>query len=544
MSPQCEVAAYRFQDLNNDKINELFVVGKQGEIRTWSRQDNNKVSFAEVGSLWSLPYPQKSLLSLSSFLAEDKTSYLMALAPDGLWAYAIHENAGIEQTGIRINRRMKFRFRLDQPAFSNFLQDINQDGKLDVLVPLVNYCEIWINGGLAPDEPTPANREIPLFHKMGKFPVKMTHHRRTDLSDTTGRLSEHFSIPSLLMKDINGDEHLDLVVTHESKYDYYLLDKEGLIPDKPTASLDLALFQDTTPKVEGFRFGETLSAGSEPQLTESDLNSDDIPDYVIWHRRKLWFFHGTKQGPQFTNPSSIIKIAEDITLFWPCPLDEDDYPDLLMMRFQIPSISKLLQGFFMDWDIKFESMGYQSKQGQSFEDSPKWEGNIFLRLPSILSLASNPDLSKKFKLDQKYGPALKGDFNGDAALDLAMSNTENGRLEIWFGKEGDQDIANLNKSNPKEFAATIRRLLFTKTDNVWDIDRIITFVHSLMDKQILTATGGKDPDLHLAQFKDKKNLSVVSVDFNHDDRHELLFVYSDPQAGNLKKFELYGISRD
>jgi len=342
MSPQCEVAAYRFQDLNNDKINELFVVGKQGEIRTWSGQDNNKVSFAEVGSPWSLPYPQKSLLSLSSFFTEDKTSYLMALAPDGLWAYSIHENAGIQQTGIRINRRMKFRFRLGQPAFSDFLQDINQDGKLDVLVPSANHCEIWINRGSNADPSDPDKKKTPRFSKMGKFPVKMAHGRGTDLQNTTGMLSEHFSIPSLLMKDINGDKQLDLVVSHESKYDYYLLEKEGLIPDKPTSSLDLTLFQDTTPKAEGITFGETINGSSTPQLMESDLNNDKIPDYVIWHQRKLWFFHGTEQGPQFTDPRSIVKIAEDVTLFLPCPLDEDEYPDLLMLRVQMPTISKLL----------------------------------------------------------------------------------------------------------------------------------------------------------------------------------------------------------
>ena len=44
---------------------------------------------------------------------------------------------------------------------------------------------------------------------------------------------------------------------------------------------------------------------------EIDLNDDQIPDTVIFHRRKLWFFHGTKNGPQFSEPSAIIKSAED-----------------------------------------------------------------------------------------------------------------------------------------------------------------------------------------------------------------------------------------
>lgn len=541
MSPQCDMAEYRFEDLNRDQFNELFVVGKQGRIETWARNTAKDGLFEQVGDAWTLPFPDKSLLSFSSLLGDPGPQFLLTLTPTGLWAYPVNGNGSIDPSGILINRRMKCLFRLGQPVFSNFLQDINQDGQMDVLVPVLNFCEIWINRTVPAHTSTQNQDKIPQFSRMGRFPIKMTYSRRTNLEDTTGKLSEHFAIPSLDLKDINGDEHLDLVVKHPPLYDYYVLDKEGLIPDHPTVSLDLNLFQDTTPKGKDIPFGETLSINTGPQLIESDLDNDSIPDYVISHRRKLWFFHSTEAGPQFTSPSSIIKMAEDVTLFLPCPLDDDEYPDLLMVKVQVPTVSRLLRGLFTDWDIKTESIGYQSKQGQSFELSSTWQGELFLRLPSILSLISNMDTLMDFNMDQKYGPAKHGDFNGDTILDVVMLNTDNGHFDIWFGQEGDPDRANLNNPTTKEVSEKIRNLVFAKSNNVWDIDRIKKALNALINDYLFTVTGGEAPDLHLAQFKDQQNVRIHAIDFDHDKKDELLFLYAHPQAEQRTVFELYTV---
>lgn len=542
MSPQLEVAAYRFEDLNHDEHKELFVVGRQGHIEVWARKASRDGLFEQVGDAWTLPSPNKSLLSLSPFFGGHEPQVLVALTPTGLWAYPVNADGSIDGDGILINRRMKCQFRIGQPVFSNFLQDINQDGQMDVLVPILNHCEIWINRGTPAASSSQPQDKRPRFSRMGRFPVKMSYGRRTSLEDTTGKLSEHFSIPSLDLKDINGDKHLDLVVKHPPLYDYYVLDKDGLIPEAPSVSLNLTLFQDTTPKGPDIPFGETLSINGGPQLIESDLNNDSIPDHVISHRRKLWFFHGTEKGPQFTDPNSIIKMAEDVTLFLPCPLDDDEYPDLLMVKVQIPTVSRLLRGLFTDWEIKTESIGYQSKQGQSFELSSTWQGELFLRLPSILSLISEMESLLNFNMDQKYGPAKHGDFNGDTILDVVMLNTDNGHFDIWFGKEGDPDRGNLNKPTDKEVAERIRKLLFAKSNNVWDIDRIKKALNALINDHLFTVTGGDDPDLRLAQFKDAKNVRIQSVDSDHDETDELLFLYSHPEAKQFTVFELYAIT--
>ncbi len=535
---ECEVAEFLFNDLNKDEYDEFIIIGTQGQVKTFSCK-SEKGDFKEIGNSWSLPFANQSLMSLSSFEVNDTDLYLICLTPEGLMAYPANQDGSFEKEGILINRRMKFMFKIDQPVFAKFFQDINQDGKMDVIVPVMNYCEIWLNTRQTDNESSGDKNKIPEFSKIGKFPIKMLHTRETDLQKTQGELSEDFSIPNLTLKDINADGYLDLVVSHNPIYDYYLLKDDGIIPEQPAVSVDLSLFQDTTPKVEGIQFGETLSTNSEPQLIEADLNNDKIPDYIIFHRRKLWIFHGTKQGPQFTDPSSIIKIAEDITLLLPVAIDEDDFPDLLMLKVQIPTISKFLMGLFSDWDIKTESIGYKSLSGLSFELSSTWKGEIFLRLPSILSMINNPDMFEDFNIEQKYGPAIYGDFNGDGFSDVAMSDVKSGGLEIWFGKNHDRFNPNAKQDRKVEDAAKISKLLFTETDNVWDLDRIISTINSLINDQIAAITGGESPDFHIAEIKDKKNMRVLSIDFNHDKKNELLFVYSDSNNEKLLKFSLY-----
>lgn len=540
IEPDCEVSEYLLKDLNNDNYDEFVIVGKQGQIKTWSVK-SPEASFKEVGNSWTVPFPKQSLLSLSSFSA-NKPLYLISLTPEGLTAYPINQDGSIEPNGILINSQMKFAFKIDRPVFANFMQDINQDGQMDVIVPVMNDCEIWINTGSTNNESSPIKKETPEFSKAGKFPVQMSHTRTTDLLDTKGKLSESFSIPSLTLKDINGDKCLDLVVSHNPIYDFYLLKKDGNIPEKPTVSLDLTLFQDTTPKTEGLQFGETLSINNEPRLLESDLNNDGIPDYIIFHRRKLWVFHGTNQGPQFINPSSIIKLSDDITLLLTVPLDEDEYPDLLILKVQIPALSRFLMGLFADWDIKTESIGYKSINGSSFELNSTWKGEIFLRLPSILSMISDPDIFREFNVEQKYGPAISGDFNGDGIPDVAMSDIKNGDFEIWFGRQEDPNSAGTKNDIETKADTKIWKLLFTETDNVWNLERIITFLNSLSNDEIVALTGGKEPDFHISQFKDRKNLKVIPADFNHDKVNELLFIYSNPKDENLMKFDLYKIT--
>lgn len=537
LTPDCAVAAYRFEDLNHDQCHDLLVIGRQGQIRTWAGHADSQVHFDLVGQAWSLPNPEKSLLALAAWGQDRQDKVLMVLSPEGLMAYPVNPDASIDPNGVLVNRRMRNRFSVTEPVFSNFLQDMNQDGLMDILAPGMSVCEIWINQGL-PDDPA----GTPEFSRMGTFPVEMKHYTSTALDDPMSRLYEEVIVPGLLLKDINGDHIQDLIVKHDPQYDYYVVTPDGTIPDKPTVSLDLDMFQDTTPQADRVPFGETLTIRGGPQLIEMDLNDDGIQDTIIFHRRKLWFFHGTEQGPQFTEPSSIIKSAEDVTLFLPCLFDEDEYPDLLMLKLKVPSITQLLGALFTDWDIKIESTGYKSKQGESFELSSNWQGELSLRFPSILSLLTNMDQFEDLESDPKYQSTIDGDFNGDGLLDVSMLNTETRQFEFWFGTPAAPELETWHVDDPREVGAKLRELFFAKTDNVWDLDRIKNAINALLNDRFFAATGGGPPEYKLSVPEGRTIVRTTPVDFDQDGKDELLMVEADPDSDHHRVFELYEIA--
>ncbi len=534
--PPCAVAEYRFEDLNRDRLHDLLVVGRRGEVLTWSGEKAKGINDTVAGEPWTLPFPKNSLLSLATVLEDGHVAFV-ALTPKGLYLHPIHANAAIDANGILINRRMKFLLRLGEPEFSNFMQDINQDGQVDVLIPTNNHCEIWINQGI-PAQDTSTQVKIPAFSRMGRFPVRTSHGRLTDMRDTPGKLSERITIPGLVLKDVNGDATLDLVVKQDSSVEYYLLNGQDEIPDEPDVVLDLSLFKDSTPGMEGIPFGETLIVESGPRLTESDLNNDGVLDYVISHGRKLWFFHASDRGPQFSDPSAIIKIAEDITFFLMCYLDEDDYPDLLMLKVKVPTLARLLQAIFADWEIRTESIGYQSKEGLRFELSSTWQGDVFLRLPSILSLMNNPDIVTDLDVQEEYGRPLHGDYDGDGLLDAAMVKKATGHYEFWFGRN-DAPEARPGADDPKALGAKLRKLLFAQEDNVWDLERIKTALNGLMNEQVFVVTGGRDSDYQLTAFEGRQGVWAVPVDADDDQRDELLFISTDLEESHRRVFDLY-----
>ena len=537
LTPDCEVAAYRFEDIDHNGCDDLLVIGRQGQILTWAGHADSEVHFDLAAQAWSLPDPKKSLLALAAWGLDDQDKVLMVLGSEGLVTHAVNADGSIDPNGVLVNQRMRNRFSVSWPVFSNFLQDMNQDGLMDVLVPGPGTCEIWINQG-----PSDDSSKVPTFSRMGTFPVEMKHYRSVDLDNAMGRLYEQVIVPGLLLKDINGDHVQDLIVKHDPKYDYYVVEPDGTIPDKPTVSLDLDLFQDTTPEAKGVPFGETLAIRGGPQIMEIDLNNDQIPDTVIFHRRKLWFFHGTKQGPQFSEPSAIIKSAEDVTVFLPCLFDEDEYPDLLMLKLKVPSITQLLGALFADWDIKIESAGYRSKQGQSFELSSNWQGEVYLKLPSILSLLTNMEQFENLGVDPKYESVVNGDFNGDGLLDVTMLNTETTQFEFWFGHPGLAEPEPLKADDPRQVGAKLRELFFAKTDNVWDLDRIEKALNALLSDQFFAATGGRAPDYRWPVPEGRTVAGIRPVDFQQDGKDELLIVQADPDHAHHRVFELYKVA--
>jgi FG-GAP-like repeat len=505
--PAFAVAAEKVHDLDGDGRQELLILGKHGEVRVL-QPDTGKL----VGDL-VLPHPTRSLVTIADFRG-DRRSQLVVYSPDGLYAYK-WKDGEFHGPPHRLLRRGRFTLRVGYPRFADIAQDVNGDGRFDLVVPDNTSCTLYLNQ--ADDSRDGA---APTFVRASRLQIRIHSSAETKGAGLSSELEHSVTIPNLRTLDVNGDKRGDLVAEVGRRRHFHLQRENGAFPDSPDVVLDLTRFRDTTPKGE-FEFGHTLALDSA-QVQSKDLDGDGILDFVIAHRRKVWVYHGTAKGPQFETPSKILILAEDISFLALLPLDDDEFPDLIAFKLQIPTIATLFFGLFGDWDIKIRSVGYANEGGKTFARKPKWRSETTLRAPSILSLISNPEsLVKRFKdVGRKFRHVVKADLDGNGKTDVLMQTEDKKTLQFWLM---DTDSVDDKSTGEKD----VRRILFEDENHVWDVDRLLGFMQSMADDRTTRLTNGRphagsialrDPEKYRLEF-------ASAADLDGDGRREVVLHY-------------------
>jgi hypothetical protein len=269
------------------------------------------------------------------------------------------------------------------------------------------------------------------------------------------------------------------------------------------------------------QLGRTLAGGDDQRLETRDLDGDAIPDYVIAHRRKVWVFRGTKAGPQFTEPSDVLRVADDVTALILTKLDEDDYPDLLILRVQMPTIATLLRGLIAQWDIDVAAIGYANLGGKKFDTTAKWKGELAVRLPAILGIIKNPEkLVKRLEeIARRFRLPVPGDFDGDGRPDIALVGETGERVELYTSRVGGA------KADDDERA--IGDVFFGENDKVWELEEILRWIGDFAERVAARHTGGGPPyaSWALRPAGEFERTGVEAGDLDGDGRAELVVCY-------------------
>ena len=515
IEPGFEIAAHRWIDVDGDLKAELVVFGRNGDVRTFAQ------AAKPVGAL-RLADPSHALVDLARLQGERGPAQLVCATPSGVDVYALDgEKAFSAQAATRVPRA-RFTLRAGRPTLADLAQDVNTDGRPDLVMPGAEACELWLNEGLPPA--TGAGPAAwPTWRKTATVAVDLdgSHARGHDrLSDV---LASSFTIPALSTRDVNGDGRPDLLVEEGDRRGFHLQREDGSFPAKPDVTVDLAIFRDSTEEAQ-IRPGHTLAIDTSASFKARDLDGDGIPDYVIAHRRKVWVFRGGKQGPQFADPFAILKAADDITALQLVRLDGDPHPDLLLVKVQVPTIATLVRGVFGEWDVDVAAAGYLNRGGKGFENSPSLKRELVLRLPSILSLMKQPEkVLERFEgVRDRFRESVWGDFDGSGTRDVALVSSDSSALEVWtVDKSADADPATLDGEE------MLRRLLFEDQDEVWTIDRVVLWLGDLAERRTAMLTGGRPAEGRL-ELRDKEKALLASLecaDVDGDGREEVLLRY-------------------
>jgi len=516
LEPGFEIAPHRWVDVDGDKKPELVLVGRAGEVRTYANGGGDP-----LGEL-RLADPAHTLVDTAHVAGGEGPVQLICASPAGVQVFTADERGGFSTRTAATVPRARFTLRVGQPTLSGLAQDVNNDGRPDLVIPGAQACELWLNEGIPPatgGEPA----RWPTWRKTATVAVDLTTTIERSNEDLSDVLSGSFTIPALSTRDVNGDDRPDLLVVEGDRRGFHLQREDGSFPAAPDVSVDLAIFRDSTEKAE-LRPGHTLAMDESASFQSRDLDGDGIQDYVIAHRRKVWVFRGGKAGPQFETPFAILKAADDITALQLARLDADAFPDLLLVKVQVPTIATLVRGVFGEWDVDVSAAGYLNPGGEGFETSPSRKSEIVLRLPSILSLMKQPEkILERFEgVRDRFRESAWGDFDGSGTRDVALVSSDSTALEIWPVK--DSDAAGSTTFDGEEM---LRRLLFEDPNKVWDIDRVVLWLGDLAERRTALLTGGRLAEGRF-ELRDKTTARLSALecaDVDGDGREEVLLRY-------------------
>ncbi len=515
------LAGRRIADLDGDGRDEVVLVARDGRVRVVRRGTDGALS-APLGEL-VLPDPARSLLALGH-VGDDERTYLLVASPGGIAAYPSVPGAWFAVRPVHLSVRARFTLRVGEPRFAPIARDLNGDGRSDVLVPFADRCEIWLQR--AGDESGPSLA-------LGAT-VNIDVDRRTEtggdaLSDV---LESAFTIQDIRAEDVNGDGRRDLLVADADVRAFHLQRSDGSFPADPDVRVDLSLFRDTTPEAK-VRLGRTL-AGSDDQRYESrDLDGDGIPDHVIAHRRKVWVFLGTRDGPQFEHPVAVLKTAEDMSALLLVRVDEDALPDLVLVRLEVPSIATILKGLLTEWDVELSAVGYPGRAVGGFDTKARWKGELTVRLPALLGVIRDPDaLIRRFEsVSQRFGKSLIADFDGDGRDDVLLVNdgeSDSGgdgaapRVDVWLGAPGAGDA---------DAERVVGHVLFDDANRTWTLERMLAWLGDLAQRRAARLTGGRKPAGSFSLRADATHRGIEAADLRGDGAHEIVVIYDGAEGG-------------
>ena len=539
--PEFEVSDQRLIGLasgDDSGPRSLVLLGARGEVRVFAHdgaiREAGVLSPAGTAAL-QLADPARALVDLAR-LRRGQGLDLLVLGPKDTRVFA-RQGESFAGEGVLLARRATHSLRVGAPRFVDVAQDVNGDGCDDLVVPSATNLKLWLSSAPAAGGDTP----WPTFAQTATLAVEVEVALDVDSAQLSDLQSSEFAIPSIVARDVNGDDRADLLVSQGSLRAFHLQAADTTFPEAPSVRVDLSIFRDTLEQAE-IRPGHTLAVDDSASYQLRDLDGDKIMDCVIAHRRKVWVFHGTSAGPQFKEPSTILKTSDDITALQLIRLDDDTLPDLLLVKVQVPTIATLVRGIFGEWDVQVSAVGYLSKDGRSFESTPSKRAELAVRLPAILKLMKNPaSFLKRFEeVGARFRRSVWGDFDGNGTRDVVLAGGDGVALELWLSDAGEAA-----SSGSFDGESLLNQILFEDAQRVWDLERIATWLGSLADRRTAVLTGGK-PSNEQFPIRPQAEASLVGMDagdLDGDGRAELLLSYKLIPSG-ARAFDILRLVRD
>lgn len=388
---------------------------------------------------------------------------------------------------------------------ADVVTDIDNDGHEDLIYPVDGKYYLFFNRG---GEFTKENQ---LDTKPISVRVSMGEDRLRD------SISSTVSIPGIEFVELNGDGRKDLRVSQSNRESFYLQTADGNIPDKPTYEVDLARFKSERPQHEGL--ADELE---QFQFIATDLNNDGRQDYTVVAGNKLWVFLATDKGVNFDKPDQILKVSAETMSVVLLPINSDDRPDLVIMKYQVPSMGRIVAGLAIGIRFDVEFLGYNNVDQGVFSRRPDHRSMMTFKVPPILKLLGELDsIVSDFRNVQNQAKRIAaGDFNGDGGVDVIK--LENGAMNLYYADaRTNRETDVLDDFEDSKF---FDNLIFGEKQRDVTLDTLLGFFGDFVNSFTAAAIQGRSPSLNVPLGEEKLNRTerIFCHDLNGDGVDEIV----------------------
>lgn len=399
-----------------------------------------------------------------------------------------------------------------RPLAAELVRDLNGDGHPDLVYPAGDRFRLVPGDGKGGFDP----------QRMRSLPSGIRIVVRAEVDTPDGQLESTFRIPRLLGRDVDGDGHPDLLAQLGQRLQVYRGGAGWTFGDKPTWVLDLATF-DLAARAEKDTREVKLQFG-RVSLSQDDLDGDGVRDFLVAAGRKVWIFFGGKGFDGFDRPDHILRVGEDIVAVFTADVDDDGRADLVLVKFQMPGMARLVAALVMGIDLRIEALAYRNHGDRTLSRKPDRRNKITFSVPPILGLISDiGEMEQKVKKVRSQANRLRvGDVDGDGIRDVGLRD---GNRVDFFRCEGRGAVAG-GRHNREAINRVVRDLLFDTRRRSWDIDRLLDYAGDLRYSLNRDSVEGRKPvasiQLRAGTF-DHSDFKIGEL--NGDGRGDLIVTY-------------------
>jgi hypothetical protein len=292
------------------------------------------------------------------------------------------------------------------------------------------------------------------------------------------------------------------------------------------------------------RHGIELKNNESLQAIVEDLDGDGSGDYTIVYKNRIWVYKGSAKGVDFDRtPDQLVKVSTaDRVSALLLPLDGDRRPDLVLFKYQVPSVARIVAALAIGLRSEIEVIGYVNDGDPVFSRRPAHRATFVVRVPPLLQLVGElEELVERFRqVSRPLNGLTSGDFDGDGRNDVLRLVGE--QMEIYRSQPDDPPLIDLASASGRELLGNfglyklVQSTLFEKPRRDVSIDGAIALANDVVSTMQGATTLGRQPTQRIAVPAEaaRRVDQILTQDIDGDGRDDIiLYVEPDlePKAG-------------